>query len=285
MPPANQDRMFSIGEFSRITGLTVKTLRFYHEQALLVPSFIDPQTGYRHYAPRQLETARAIAWLRTLEFPLSDIKEILGEQTDADVLALLEKQRTALTQRIRSFKQAVRSLDEFISAERQAQAMVQTSFEVQEKPLDEMLIAGIRMKGRYSECGKAFARLARSLGRYICGKAFLLHYDDEHREDDADFEACMPIRKSLAVEGISIRTLPAGRCLSLLHRGPYDQLGHSYAKILAHAKAKGLEILLPTREVYLKGPGMIFKGNPKNYLTEIQLPVQAPDREHAVPRS
>ena len=275
MPPANQDSMFSIGEFSRITGLTVKTLRFYHEQGLLVPSFIDPQTGYRHYAPAQLETARAIAYLRTLEFPLSDIKELLGDQADADILVLLEKQRTTLTQRIRSFKQAVRSLDDFISEERQAQAMAQTSFEVQEKPLEEMLIAGIRVKGHYSECGKAFAKLGRSLGRYICGKPFLLHYNDEYREDDADFEACMPVRKSQVVEGVSIRTLPPGRCLSLLHRGPYDQLGHSYAKILAHAKSMGLEILLPTREVYLKGPGMIFKGNPRNYLTELQLPVQA----------
>ena len=39
--------MFSIGEFSKITGLTVKTLRFYHEQGVLKPSCIDDQTGYR----------------------------------------------------------------------------------------------------------------------------------------------------------------------------------------------------------------------------------------------
>ncbi len=37
--------MFSIGEFSKVTGLTVKTLRFYHEQGLLVPSCIDEETG------------------------------------------------------------------------------------------------------------------------------------------------------------------------------------------------------------------------------------------------
>ena len=34
--------MFTIGEFSKITGMTVKTLRFYHEEGLLVPSFIRP---------------------------------------------------------------------------------------------------------------------------------------------------------------------------------------------------------------------------------------------------
>ena len=41
--------MFSIGEFSKITGLSVKTLRFYHEKELLAPTQVDPQSGYRYY--------------------------------------------------------------------------------------------------------------------------------------------------------------------------------------------------------------------------------------------
>ncbi len=53
--------MFSIGEFSKVTGLTVKTLRFYHEQGLLDPTHIDPETGYRYYGPAKVETARVIA--------------------------------------------------------------------------------------------------------------------------------------------------------------------------------------------------------------------------------
>jgi effector-binding domain-containing protein len=51
-------------------------------------------------------------------------------------------------------------------------------------------------------------------------------------------------------------------------------LGRSYAKILKQADAGKQSIVLPTREIYVKGPGMIFKGNPKNYLTEIQLPLR-----------
>ena len=75
--------MFSIGEFSKITGLTVKTLRFYHEQGLLVPSPIDEETGYRYYAPAKVETARAITFLRGLDFGVSEIREILA-RTDED---------------------------------------------------------------------------------------------------------------------------------------------------------------------------------------------------------
>ena len=51
-------------------------------------------------------------------------------------------------------------------------------------------------------------------------------------------------------------------------------MGKSYAKILHWVKERGYTILMPTREVYLKGPGMIFKGNPASYLTEIQIPIE-----------
>jgi effector-binding domain-containing protein len=84
----------------------------------------------------------------------------------------------------------------------------------------------------------------------------------------------MPVRKGNPVPGVSMRELPGGRCVSLLHKGPYEQLGRSYAKVLGYIKEKGYQIAMPTREVYLKGPGMIFKGNPRNYLTEIQMFLQ-----------
>ncbi len=153
--------------------------------------------------------------------------------------------------------------------------MRSSSFQPEEKTLEPVLVAGVRMKGKYSDCGKGFARIGRSLGRHICGKPFCLYYDGEYREDDADLEVCMPVRRAADAEGISVRELPGGRCVSLLHQGPYDQLGRSYAKVLEHVKERGYKVLLPTREVYLKGPGMIFKGNPRKYLTGIQIPIDA----------
>ena len=108
----------------------------------------------------------------------------------------------------------------------------------------------------------------------ISGKPLCLYYDSEYRPNDANFEACMPIRQAREVDDVSVRQLTPYRCVSLLHKGPYEELGRSYARILEYAKAKEHEIALPTREVYLKGPGMIFKGNLRKYLTEIQLPIK-----------
>ena len=88
--------------------------------------------------------------------------------------------------------------------------MQNSTFEVVEKVLEPMLIAGVRMKGKYSDCGQGFARVGKSFGRYASGKPFNLYYDGEYREDDADFETCIPIRKAKQVEGISVRQLPGG---------------------------------------------------------------------------
>jgi len=264
--------MFTIGEFSKITGLTVKTLRFYHDEQVLVPAFVDADTGYRYYSDDQVQTARAIAFLRGMDFPISELREILRQSQDTDQMLLaIGTHRENIQQKVKNLKAIVRSLDKFIAAEREALLMAQQEHEVIEKVVEPLLVAGVRMKGRYSDCGKGFSTIGRKLGRYVCGPPFLLHYDTEYRDADADFEACMPVRQAKAVDGVSVRNLPGGRCLSLLHKGPYDKLGPAYAWILRQVKLRRYEITMPTRELYLKGPGMILRGNPSNYLTEIQI--------------
>jgi DNA-binding transcriptional MerR regulator/effector-binding domain-containing protein len=266
-------RVYSIGEFSRITGLTIKTLRFYHEQRLLLPAHIDEETGYRYYAPSSIETARAISFLREVDFSIVEIREILSHADDeADVLRLIQRHKEVIEAKIRGYRKVVVSLNRFIAQEEEARLiMASASPGIEEKTVPAMLIAGVRMQGKYSDCGKGFAKVGRSFGRYIRGRPFVLHYCQEYRENDADFEACMPISSGKPVEGISVRELPGGRCVSLVHRGPYNELGRSYAKISDYIHQKGYHVTIPSREIYIKGPGMIFKGNPKNYLTEIQM--------------
>jgi DNA-binding transcriptional MerR regulator/effector-binding domain-containing protein len=266
--------MYSIGEFSKISGLSIKTLRFYHDEGILVPSAIDPNSGYRYYDRHNADTARVIVALRDLEFSLAEIKEILARHEDeSDILAHLERRKHELGELIRRHRGLMKSLDRIITQESEARQTMQNSkFEVEEKVLEIQLIAGVRMKGKYSDCGRGFAQIGRALGRFIAGKPFCLYYDGEYRPDDADLEAAFPVRRpKQETTGIAVRELPGGRCVSLLHKGPYDQLGRSYAKILDYVRAKKYDVQLPTREVYIKGPGMIFKGNPNKYLTEIQM--------------
>jgi DNA-binding transcriptional MerR regulator len=188
---------YSIGEFSQITGLSVKTLRFYHEKGILAPSSVDESTGYRFYDSDKVEKARVIMQLRQMEFSIEDISAVLGQCTDeADILNYLQRQKTMLQQRIREDRNIVRSLDQIISDEKSAQQLLESeNFCIEEKDIESILIAGIRMKGKYSDCGQGFGKLGKAVGRHIAGKSLCLYYDGEYRDSDADFETCFPIRK------------------------------------------------------------------------------------------
>lgn len=142
--------------------------------------------------------------------------------------------------------------------------------QVQEKTVEAVRYVGIRFKGSYCQCGQKLKILYKALKWNAGGPPFNLYYDEGYREE-ADIETCVPVKREVELPNLEVRTLPGGRCLSLLHRGPYEDLGTSYAIMEAYAKERGLEIKPPCRELYIKGPGMFFKGNPKKYITEIQF--------------
>jgi len=68
--------LLTIGAFARASRLSRKALRLYDELGLLAPARVDPVTGYRYYAPEQVERARLVAWLRRLGMPLARIRQV-----------------------------------------------------------------------------------------------------------------------------------------------------------------------------------------------------------------
>ncbi|MFJ9115859.1 MerR family transcriptional regulator [Streptomyces sp. NPDC102394] len=80
--------MLTIGAFARASRLSPKALRLYDELDLLRPARVDPGTGYRYYAPAQLERARLVAWLRRLGMPLARIREVCALEPAAAAAAI-----------------------------------------------------------------------------------------------------------------------------------------------------------------------------------------------------
>lgn len=263
---------YSIGQFSSITQLSIKTLRLYHEREILIPSVIDEFTKYRYYNEASFETARIIKLLRNFDFTLAEIKTILAECNDeSDLVEQLQSKFGEIQTKIDRYKLILSSLDNIIKVEKENKMETKEIFEIEEKEVETILIAGYKMKGKYQEIGKGFAMLGKEVGRYTNGKPLGLYYDGEYKEENAEFEACFPIRKGNSTKEISVRELPGGKCVTLIHKGNYDSLSTTYKKLFEYINKKQMATKLPTREVYIKGPGMIFKGNPKNYLTEIQI--------------
>lgn len=269
--------MFTIGEFSRITGLTVKTLRLYHEKEILVPRMVDQWTNYRYYDQSNIDEARGIRYLRDLQMPLGDIKKIMeSHRDDSELLDLLLEHKEQIHRRLEELRQVTLSVDVVISREKEAMEILNSQRqEIEEKALGDLLIAGIRWTGEYGKTGEVFSKLFRRTRSCATGKPFNLYYDKRYVVDGADIETCVQLSKDPGgVEGVRVRKLAGGQAVSLLFQGPYDQIGSAYGKLSSYARRRGFEIIRPTREVYLKGPGVIFRGNPRKYLTEIQFLVK-----------
>jgi DNA-binding transcriptional MerR regulator len=96
--------LLPIGRFARVTGLTVRALRHYHELGLLEPARIDADTGYRFYALEQADDAELIRRLRQLGLPLGEIRGILA---GADALDRLRVHRDRLVARIEELNRVI----------------------------------------------------------------------------------------------------------------------------------------------------------------------------------
>lgn len=265
---------YQIGSFSRITQLSVKTLRYYHEEGLLIPVKIDAQSGYRYYDAANLEKAMMIKTLRELEFGIDEIREITNQcKKDKDVYNYLKLKQKEIDMRIKNNIKLKRKLKIFIEYSK-GDTRVMTDYDINVKNIESQLMASIRFKGYYHEVGKAFGTIFRVAGRYCNGNPFSLYYDKEYKEKEADIEACVPVRKEISHPGVVCRQLEAAKVISLMHKGSYEQLGRSYKKVFDYVNDKQLEMLSPSREIYVKGPGMFFRGNPKKYITEIQIAVK-----------
>jgi effector-binding domain-containing protein len=145
-------------------------------------------------------------------------------------------------------------------------------FRVETRTIEAMLIASIRWRGKYGDGNAAFARLYGEMGRYACGKPMDLYHHDQLMEE-AEVESAIPVSRAREVPGITIRELPGGKAVTLLHQGPYDTLGVAFQSVMHYTQKHQLEFLLPMRVVYIRGPGLIWR-KPKKYLTEVVVLVE-----------
>lgn len=99
--------MYRIGEFSKLTNLSVKTLRYYNEIGLLIPEEVDIYSSYRYYGSRNLEEVKIINRLKSVGFTLEEIKDNWNNFTD-DVY---KKKQDELKQELDDLSDKIKMLD------------------------------------------------------------------------------------------------------------------------------------------------------------------------------
>src|ERR671911_572160 len=110
-------RVLAIGEFSRLTHLSVRTLRRYHDAGLLEPAAVDSTTGYRYYGADQIPIAQVIHRLRELDVPLSDVQNILRSPDPGTRAALVADHLQRLEFELDRTRAAVASLRRLLRPE------------------------------------------------------------------------------------------------------------------------------------------------------------------------
>ncbi|HWR11869.1 MAG TPA: MerR family transcriptional regulator [Rectinemataceae bacterium] len=267
---------YLIGDFSKISRLGIKTLRYYHEIGLLEPGRVDAFSGYRYYDEECLSRVRAISRLKDLNFSLGEIRDILaGKQKDVSVLQLLRKKLAEVEGQLAIMEKSRDQLAAFVNSE---SLPLLRPCPVAEKFVPDQTIASIRFSGRYAEVGGALSRLLNACGALMAGPPFSLYHDDQPMEEGADIEVCLPLSVSLAdsggsggegpripsdgvpsrmpPEGVKDRLLRGGRVVSIIHPGIYDQLWVSYQALVDYMNRRGLEQAGPAREIYLETGGL-----------------------------
>lgn len=267
---------YSIGDFSTISRLGIKTLRYYHEVGLLVPSRIDTFSGYRYYDESCLARVRAIQQLKQLHFSLAEIREFLTPgAADETLLQSMQKKLAEVEGQIEHYRRIHERLAVFVAS--QSLPVIYPG-EVTEKDVPDLLIASIRMRGRYSEQSAKLPVLMQAAAAAAVGAPFTLYHDDHSVEDDADMEICLPVKDGFGDEHVVTRRLPGGHAVSILHRGPYEQIWVSYQAAVDYLNRHRLISTPPVREIYLQCMGADGQWLPgEELLTEIQFLVSSAD--------
>ncbi|MGB8453603.1 MAG: GyrI-like domain-containing protein [Anaerocolumna sp.] len=150
-------------------------------------------------------------------------------------------------------------------------------YNIEIKFIEPITVATMRFKGPVTEATKQFPNVFKAINGKANGAPFFRYYRLDPESGIGDMELCVPTAETPNGNGITVKEIPREKALRLTHIGPYDTLPIAYNAIARYAEENGLTTMPPWREVFIKGPGMILKGNPKTYITEILFPLKEED--------
>ena len=263
--------MHKIGEFSMLSKTTIKALRYYEEQGLIKPCFVDKYTNYRYYETSQLEEVARIVFLREIGLSIKEIREIIS---GADFLKILENRKQSVCNEIALCQDQLQKINKALEAQQMEQKIFIKNIPSYTVYCKEGVINNFGEIASFvlaagQECGAHNPTLKCCEPSYC----FVEYLDGEYRESN------ITIRYSEAVESVGVESetikfaqIAAVKCVCIQHKGAYDSLRTSYNTILKYIEQNGLKMAALPRECYIDG--CWNKENVEDYLTEIQIPVE-----------
>jgi DNA-binding transcriptional MerR regulator len=275
--------VFKIGDFSRLTRVSMKTLRHYDDIGLFKPAQVDRFTGYRYYTFDQLPRLNRILVLKGLGFSLDDIRQMVDGDLDSGELRGMLRLRRAQLQR--DADEALEKLQQIeIRLKQIEQEGHMLPIDVLLKQVEPLTIAGARevvpspaqMRERCIALDKQVCELIEAADFKTDGVSFALYYSDEDAGIDVEMayavEAHSAAQKS--PNQASIHILPAATVAYVVYTGSYDDfgaVGQIHGALHTWIAENGYQLVSPSREWYLRPPS---SANDPQGVMEIQYPVE-----------
>jgi DNA-binding transcriptional MerR regulator len=265
--------MFRIGAFSRLSQVSVKTLRFYDEVGLLKPTFVDAATGYRYYSANLLPRLNRILVLKDLGFSLDEIAPLLaGEIPVSEVQELLLLKRAELKNDI-GREQARLAQVEMWLGKMQQEGRV-PDYEIVLRRIAPQLVASVRESlGSYDEAAELFTELNHHLKNYNAyGQHAAVWYACAGQAERIDCEAVVFLNRPVpAGKRITVYQFPPSVNACMIHQGSDETITQAYHAAHSWIKTQGYAIAGPLCELYWQGS--VDSGNDGFSVTEIRYPV------------
>lgn len=276
------DPLMPIGVFSTATLVSIKALRLYHEQGLLVPALVDPMTGYRSYRVSQLSDAQVIKRLRDLDVPLRGVAEVVRARDPEVTRRVIAAHEQVIRTRLHDLSNLVSELQQAI-----AEPLLQTPVFVRTEPDQHALAVAERVSNpehdSYAEFfSRAYPLLDAAFARLQASPASMSGalYPPKIEGDSEVVTAFVPVAEPLVLDGRSINDgvinimLPQTTCAVLTHRGSYRSMGDTYRQLGAWVASNAQVIDQPVRELYIvstNGEGHLLPDS--ELRTEIAWPI------------
>ena len=205
--------MFKIGDFSKLSRVSVKTLRYYDEIGLLNPIRVDELSGYRYYSADQLPRLNRIIGFKNLGLSLDEIGRILTDNPSTEkTIELLKMKQQETLSRLREERDRLKRVEEWLRTVEKEGAM--PVYDVVIKRVEALKIASLRnIIPSYGDVSKLYQELFTYLARKrvkFSGPPMVILHDMEFREKDADVEAAIPVAGNVpGNDQIKVQELPA----------------------------------------------------------------------------
>ena len=270
--------MIKIGDFSKLSRISIRMLRYYDEKDILKPIRIDDFNGYRYYNESQLTIANQITALKDMGFSLSIIEQILKDYPEPDALRqyLIIKHKEIEEQVLENNRRLL-LLDNTIKRLDKGENVMKYTVTLNELP--ERYVMSVRnIIPAYQDEGTLWHTMMSQIAQQnvkIANPCYgmAIFHDKEYKENDVDIEIQMAVDcKYQNTKDVVFKKAESIKYASVTYKGSYDQIGAVNEAIANWISDNNYQYNGAMFNIYHVSPAM--EPNPENWVTEVCYPIK-----------